>query len=290
MKSTISIVIPVYNGEKILNQCLESVLNQTYENYEVIVVNNNSTDGTKDIISEFQKRDNRIKYAFEKYISRGAARNAGIRIAVGEIIAMTDGDCIVPENWIEELTKPIVDEGEAAVMGFEEDLIKNFWTKNVQRANLEYLSRNLNKKYINHIDTKNFAIKTELIKKLMFDSKLVALEEFDFYLRLGNEIKIRFIPSLKVGHYHQDSFNKIVVLNFKRGFWAVKIYKKYQNSKRLKNEPMTESISIKNFILFPFWITWQFIKKPFFQAIFLLISEVSWRAGVIWALIKLSAR
>ena len=53
----ISVIIPVYNGEKTLRQCLNSVLNQTYGNYEIIIVNNNSTDKTKEIIKEFQLKN-----------------------------------------------------------------------------------------------------------------------------------------------------------------------------------------------------------------------------------------
>lgn len=118
----VSAIIPVYNGSRTFSQCLGSVLNQTYSNYEVIVVNNNSTDETERIIKEFAVIDRRVKYIFEGYRSRGAARNAGIQAAGGEIIAMTDADCVVPHDWLSELIKPIVLENETAVMGFEEDL------------------------------------------------------------------------------------------------------------------------------------------------------------------------
>ena len=75
-----SVIIPVYNGEKTLKQCLDSVLNQTYKNYEVIVVDNNSTDKTKEIIKDFQKKNEKVrknarrlvesKYDWEKIIKR----------------------------------------------------------------------------------------------------------------------------------------------------------------------------------------------------------------------------
>lgn len=278
----ISVIIPVYNGEKTLRQCLDSVLNQAYKNYEVIVVDNNSTDGTKDIIKEFQGRSEKVKYFFENYKSRGAARNAGIKIADSEIIAMTDSDCLVPKNWIQAIIKPIIYENEIAVMGFEQDLIKNYWTKNIQKVNWKFIKRNLNGNYINHLDTKNFAIKTTVIKKLLFNPKLLTLEDFDFYLRLKKIARIRFIPSLKVKHGHKSTFISVIKLNFNRAYQSVKIFKKYKNK---KDEPILESISIKNFLSLPFWIILQFIKKPFGEACFILISEVSWRAGILWALV-----
>ena len=66
----VSVIIPVYNGERTLRHFLKSILDQTYKNYEVIVVDNNSTDKTKDIIKEFQTKDNKIKYRSYIYASK----------------------------------------------------------------------------------------------------------------------------------------------------------------------------------------------------------------------------
>lgn len=282
----VSVIIPAYNAEKTLIKCLNSVLKQNYKNYEVIVVDNSSTDKTKEIIKEFQKKNKEIRYIFESKKGRGVARNAGIKKAKGEIIAMTDSDCIVPENWIEELIKPLIFENEKIVMGFEKDLINNYWTKNIQKANQRFFKENLNGDYISHLDTKNFAIKSNLMKKLLFDSDLLAFEDYEFYLRLKKIAKIRFNSRIKVGHNHKSSFMKTVMVNFERAYWTMKIYKKYKECYDFENEIMTQSISIKNFILFPFWIILQFVKKPVGEAYFILVSEVSWRLGIIWEKIK----
>lgn len=282
----ISVVIPAYNGERTLSRCLDSVLNQTYKDYEIIVVDNNSTDRTKDIIKEFQIiKGEKVKYVFEGYRSRGAARNSGVKAAKYEIIAMTDMDCVVPDNWLFELTKPIIFENEIAVVGFEEDLIKNYWTKNIQTANWRYITHNLNGEYVSHVDTKNFAIRASLIKKIMFDPELGNLEDFDFFLRLRKITDIRFLPSLRVGHNHKNSPVKTTMINFHRGYWATRVFKKYK-SRDLKDCPMTESISAKSFILFPFWVMSAFTKRPLGEAFFLLVWETAWRAGIIWALIS----
>lgn len=281
----VSVIIPVYNGSKTLKQCLESVLSQTYNNCEVIVVNNNSTDDTEAIIKEFCAGSESIKYVCERYRSRGAARNAGIKIATGEIIAMTDSDCVVPKNWLSELIKLIVSEHEMAVMGFEEDLVGNYWTKNIQKANEAFIERNVRGEYIAHLDTKNFSIKASLMKELEFDPGLNSLIDYDLYLRLRKRTKIRYISSIRVGHYHKSSLGRVVEVNFRRAYWARKIYEKY-GSNGIKGEPMTESISIRNIFLFPFWLVFQFIKKPVDEAFFILVSECSWRAGIIRAMIR----
>lgn len=282
----ISVVVPTYNGERTLNRCLNSVLDQTYKDYEVIVVDNNSTDRTKDIIKEFQLiKGEKVKYVFEGYRSRGGARNAGIEAASGEIIAMTDMDCVVPTNWLSELIKPIILEEEMVVVGFEEDLINNYWTKNIQMANWKYVKRNLNGKHTFHIDTKNFAIRASLIKKLMFDPRLGNIEDFDLFVRLRKIANIRFLPSLRVGHNHKNSLVKTAMANFNRGYWAIRVFKKYKSCD-LKDCPMTESISVKSFIMFPLCIMSVFTKRSLGEAFFLLVWETAWRAGIIWALIS----
>ena len=121
----------------------------------------------------------------------------------------------------------------------------------------------------------------------MFEPKLNSLIDFDLYLRLKKLTKIRYVPEIKVGHYHKSSFVKTIELNFRRAFWSKKIYDKYKiNKENLKNEPMLESISIKNFLTFPFCIIIQFLTKPMGEAYFKLVSETSWRAGIFWANIK----
>ena len=286
MKPKISVIIPVYNGEKTLKQCLDSVLNQTYKDYEVIVVDNNSTDKTKQIIKEFQKKDKKIRYVLESKRGRGAARNTGIKKSNGKIIVMTDSDCIVPTNWIRELTKPIICSNEDATMGSEKDLMKNYWTKNIQKANLKFINRNLTGKYIFHIDTKNFAIKSSIIKKNLFDPNILFHEDFELYLRLKKSVKIRYLHSVKVDHLHSNSFHSYIIKSFKRGYWVRKIFEKHRNKISIKNEAMTESVSLKNNILFPFWMILQFITKPLSLSFFILLSELSWRAGILWSKIS----
>lgn len=199
---------------------------------------------------------------------------------------MTDSDCIVPNNWIEKITEPIIKEAESAVLGFENDLVKNYWSKNIQKKDWEFFKKNIRGKYINHIDTKNFAIKTSILKKLMFDASLENFDDLDLYLRLKENIKIRFVPSCKIWHRHKDSLFETIKLNFNRGFWTTRIWKKYKNSNKIEDEPMMESISVKNFITFPFWIICQLLTKPPAESFFILISEFSWRSGILWALYK----
>lgn len=279
----VSVIIPALNGEKTLTECLRSVQAQSYKNYEVIVVDNGSTDGTRKIIESLAEKDERIQCVFEPHRGRGSARNRGIEAANGEIIAMTDADCLVPYFWLEKLIKPILHEKEDAVMGFEEDLIGNYWTRNIQKTNRDFLEKSRNGEYVADIDTKNFAIKASIIKEMMFDAAIKNLEDAELAVRLRGVLKIRFLPLLMVGHRHKSSFLDVVGLNIDRAYWATKIFQKHKKCSGEIDTVMMKNFSFKNFILFPIWILCQFVKRPIGEAFFVLVSEVSWRIGTIWA-------
>lgn len=274
---TISVVIPVYNGERTIGQCLESVLRQNYENFEVIVVDNNSTDNTKEIVKKLQSQFNNLKYVFESQKSRGAARNAGINNTKGEIIAMTDSDCIVPKNWLYEITKEIREGKELIVMGFEKSTSNNFWAKNIQKTRQEFLNKNKTK-YVDGLDTKNFAIKADLIKKIMFNPEFKSIEDFEFFMRIKNIARICFKPEIKVEHFHDSSLIDFVKTNMSRGFWTSRMYKKYKNT---PDEKKFKNVSFKNLLKVPFWVILIFFKESPRYAYFKIIQETSWKAGVI---------
>jgi glycosyltransferase involved in cell wall biosynthesis len=276
-KKTVSVIIPVYNEEKTLKQCLKSVINQKYDNFEIIVVDNNSTDKTKSIIQSLQKNDKKIKYVFEEKKGRGSARNAGIKNASGEIIAMTDSDCIVPKNWILEITKDIQEEKELIVMGFEESASDNFWSKNTQKRR-ERSIKKIKSGYANGLDTKNFAIDANLLKKYMFDSQINSVEDLDFFMRVKNQAKIRFKKNIIVHHFHDDCLVDFIKTNFRRGFWTSRIYQKYKNT---SEKIIFKNLQIINFLKAPFWILFIFVTVPFDWAYFLSVQEISWRVGVI---------
>ncbi len=89
----LSVVIPVYNVEKYLRECLDSIVNQTYTNLEIIIVNDCSPDNSEEIVLEYQAKDPRIKYIkHEKNLGQGGARNTGIQNATGEWITFVDSD------------------------------------------------------------------------------------------------------------------------------------------------------------------------------------------------------
>lgn len=88
----ITVLTAVYNGERYMREAIDSILNQTYKNFEYILVDNNSTDNTPKILSDYAQRDERIKIVKETKQSPAYARNAGLQVATGEWIAIFDAD------------------------------------------------------------------------------------------------------------------------------------------------------------------------------------------------------
>lgn len=97
----ISVIIPTYNREKYVKQCLESVLNQTLQDIEIIIIDDGSQDKTKKIISTYN--DKRIKYIFKNNTGIGDTRNNGIRLSSGEYITFIDIDDYIDENMLEKM-------------------------------------------------------------------------------------------------------------------------------------------------------------------------------------------
>lgn len=103
----VSIVIPVYNAEGSLKRCLESIKQQIYQNIEVIVVNDGSTDGSKEICFEYSKKDERFTLINQNNQGSASARNAGIELSSGEYLAFIDSDDYVSPTFIKDLVETL---------------------------------------------------------------------------------------------------------------------------------------------------------------------------------------
>lgn len=103
----ISIIVPVYNVEKYLRECLDSLINQTYKNIEIIIVDDGSTDNSGKICDEYEKKNKNIKVIHKENEGLGFARNTGLENIHGEYVTFVDSDDYVDNNFIEELYKNI---------------------------------------------------------------------------------------------------------------------------------------------------------------------------------------
>lgn len=200
----ISVVIPTYNRSKLLKRAVESVLNQTFKDFELIIVDDNSTDNTRETVMDLRKKDSRIKYFRHKNNQGGsAARNTGIKHAKGEFIALLDDD----DEWLpEKLIKQ---------MSLFEKLPAEY---GVVYCGCFYISEK-NSKLIKHITPREhgnvyeqmlegciLASPTPLLRKEcfsvsgLFDEKLNSSQDWDMWIRISKHFKFDFVPELLAIH------------------------------------------------------------------------------------------
>ncbi|MBK8846025.1 MAG: glycosyltransferase [Bacteroidetes bacterium] len=114
---TISIIVPVYNTAKYLEECLNSLINQTFSDIEIICVNDGSPDGSAEILKSYQGRDKRIIVVDQKNAGLSAARNTGMRLAKGKYIGFVDSDDWIDNNFYEKLMQSAVEHDAEIAMG-----------------------------------------------------------------------------------------------------------------------------------------------------------------------------
>lgn len=128
----LSIIVPVYNRELCIAYCLESLQKQTFQDFEIIIIDDGSIDRTGEICAEFLRNDERIKYIKQTNAGVSVARNYGIREARGEYISFVDSDDIVEPFGFETLVKAMSDDVDVVIAGYHN-------AKLVHRDSFEYI-------------------------------------------------------------------------------------------------------------------------------------------------------
>lgn len=105
----ISIIVPVYNAENYLRRCIDSILNQTYTDFELLLINDGSTDGSAKILEEIKESDSRIRVVHKKNEGVSATRNLGLKLATGDYITFIDSDDFVDKLYLEVLYKSLTE-------------------------------------------------------------------------------------------------------------------------------------------------------------------------------------
>ena len=202
MEELISIIVPVYNTEKYIGNCINSIRNQSYKNIEIIVVNDGSTDKSLDIITKLKEEDSRITVISTENKGVSHARNTGLQEAKGKWVSFVDSDDWLEINFCEILINK-ANELNADYIGCGYNKIIN---DNIQKVNDdekiivfnkdEYLIKLLNVQTSYGL-THMKVIKTELAKKVRFNESLVVAEDALYNIELCehlNKIVIYNIP------------------------------------------------------------------------------------------------
>ena len=189
----VSIIIPIYNTSERLSGCLDSVLNQTHRNLEIILVDDGSTDDSPAIIQTYAQKDSRIKVITQKNQGQSAARNRGLKQATGDFISFLDSDDAVKPNFIQKLLAPYLKNPQTilTVCGITRKFLKTGQTERL------YLSpsrppqkSDTRKSYILRLLTTdgrlyssvNKLYRADIAQKLKFDESLNFAEDTKFVL------------------------------------------------------------------------------------------------------------
>jgi len=240
MTELISIITPVYNVEKFITETIESVLNQTYSNWELILVDDGSTDRSSEICKLYALKDIRITYIYKNNSGQAAARNLGIKNATGNYITFLDSDDLyskdkLAQHFIDVIENPADFYYGAGYMIFEnrtENKIETYDWFSGRYSGMEFF------KILYHSCAVN--INSVLVKKELFNStgyfdestELRGTEDWDLWLRIALKVEsIYGNPNPKVYYRIHDNGIHFQRANMLIGKWL--IYEKYDTNKSL---------------------------------------------------------
>ena len=227
----VSVIIPTHNAGKFIAQALQTVLDQTYAQYEVTVVDDGSTDETKDILREF---DGSIRYLYQDNRGPSAARNAGIRIAQGDYICFLDADDLWVPNKLESQIAFFEEHADIGlVFSDEEEISTHGTTRHSRLARSRFCSdlvghapvRTAFQKLLieNFIPTSTVMIRKECFAKAgLFDQTLTVVEDRDLWLRIAAHFEIACLPRVlgkKLEHERNISGNSQLNLCSRLKVW-----------------------------------------------------------------------
>lgn len=239
-KILVSIIIPVYNAEKYIGRCLDSVLNQTFHNIEIIIVNDGSEDDSETVIQKYLKQDDRISYFYQENNGVSMARNKGMDYAGGKYILFVDSDDYVTNTYVADFVTALEKSGaDFAVSGYYEcyekqqmQIPKNYFKESATfRDYQQEMLHNPIDNYFGVLWNKCFLL--DKIRKLglRFEQGRSFAEDYAFlidYLKVVQEIV--FIN--KCNYYYlfdrDDSLGKGSILRSRRVEDLSFVYKKYR--------------------------------------------------------------
>lgn len=220
-KEKVSIIIPVYNSESTLKRCIESVINQTYKNIEILIINDGSKDKSLNIMNEYKNKDERIIVINQKNKGLSGARNTGVNNATGDYITFIDSDDYIKPNLVKDTIK-IFEE-------YECDVVRNNYELSYENGKTKLRNEMYEENRIINIEEKKeeliqnillgkvqsyswlLTIKREILDKnnLKFDEDIFFMEDIVFIIRLIFCIKNIYFVREPNYFYYQSNENSL---------------------------------------------------------------------------------
>lgn len=222
----ISVIIPAFNAAKTIGSCLAALKRQTIPSslYEIIVVDDGSTDGTGELA-----KDVGAKVINQARSWPAAARNAGVKMAKGEIICFTDADCIPESNWLEEMSLPFEDPVIIGCKGTYATDQRKVVARFVQLEYEDKYDRLRKLEQIDFIDTYSAAYRRDVLTANDgFDPTFPYLEDQELSFRLSARgYKMVFQPQATVHHLHSETLMQYMRKKYRIGFWKAQVVRRF---------------------------------------------------------------
>ena len=217
----ISVIIPVFNVSNYLNKCLDSVINQSFQNIEIICVNDGSTDNSLEILNEYAQKDKRIKIITQNNKGLGAARNVGLKYSSGKYIYFLDSDDYIDSTTLEKLYNNIISNDSDVVLfkfqtfNGDNNIHKRGSEFRIDKifGNIEYSNFTFNYKDVKkHVLNSAFSACLKLYKKDLIQFKFpenIFFEDVLFHVKVMiNASKISFVNEEL--YYYRSNENSIL--------------------------------------------------------------------------------
>ena len=226
----ISVIVPVYNCEKYLEKCINSILSQTFDDLELILINDGSSDNSGKVCDYFKETDSRIKVIHQKNMGVSVARNVGLDISNGKYIGFIDGDDYIESDMYEFLYNNIKkNEAEVAICGIENIFIKNDGSEKLIHQTSDFSGvkvLNGEEAFSESLKSKIFSVNpvNKLFDKKLFDGKRFPegkISEDAFLIPKVLSKASKVVCSSDIKYYYVRHENSITTSSFFEKDWNV---------------------------------------------------------------------
>ena len=230
MSDLVTLIMPIYNAENFLEETIESILNQTYTNWELLAINDNSSDGGLAVLEAYQKKDARIKvFSFDQNQKPAIVRNFGISKAKGNFIGFIDADDICFHDRLEVQVNFFKAHSNV-------DLCGGFWLRfgnniNHEQAYIKETNEELKLAFIyeNYIGNSTVLARKEVFSSAIFNPEFVPMEDYELWTRIIMKYKLYNIqkPLIKY-RLHDNNISHTIAVDYEKVKQSIQL--KYVNA------------------------------------------------------------
>lgn len=201
-----SIIIPTYNRQELIVECINKMKNQSFNNWECIIINDGSTDNTEESVKKSIQKDDRFTLINQENSERAIARNNGAKLAVGKYLIFLDSDDYFGDNHLESLYREIKEDGESVGMYFcNAHMVENSVEQIIHEQAINKNQINFAFFLNNAIIPARVCLHRTIFNDLEFDPRAIIVEDTILWLEILNKYPVKYIPISSVYYLVHDT-------------------------------------------------------------------------------------